>query len=256
MKLCGIYCIENIKNHKKYIGLSRDIHRRWDEHISELNRNSHTNQYLQRAWNKDGKENFIFNIIEICNEKELSYKERYYINLYKSMSHENGYNLTSGGENNSGGRLIVELKTKHVYGSVREAAKNEGVVPLTMIDWCKKKQNYMYLDEFKLLSNEEKEYWTNFDWDEYKHNKLSQAHSRENLSESAINNYRRSTSGCNNPRAFKVYCPELDEEFECAKYAHDKYGVNVGSISQCIRGKLKSAGIHPITGEKLTWIKI
>lgn len=37
------------------------------------------------------------------------------------------------------------------------------------------------------------------------------------------------------------------------KYATDKYGVNRGSISQCIKGKLKSAGKHPITGEKLTW---
>ena len=28
-KLCGVYCIENILNNKKYIGISRDINRRW-----------------------------------------------------------------------------------------------------------------------------------------------------------------------------------------------------------------------------------
>lgn len=27
--LSGIYCIENLVNHKKYIGMSRDIKRRW-----------------------------------------------------------------------------------------------------------------------------------------------------------------------------------------------------------------------------------
>lgn len=29
--LSGIYCIENLVNHKKYIGMSRDIKRRWIE---------------------------------------------------------------------------------------------------------------------------------------------------------------------------------------------------------------------------------
>lgn len=32
MKKCGIYCIENLINHKKYVGLSKDIFRRWSDH--------------------------------------------------------------------------------------------------------------------------------------------------------------------------------------------------------------------------------
>lgn len=35
-----------------------------------------------------------------------------------------------------------------------------------------------------------------------------------------------------------------------------KYGINAGSISSCLRGKLQSAGKHPVTGEKLTWVKV
>ena len=50
-----------------------------------------------------------------------------------------------------------------------------------------------------------------------------------------------------------MYCPQLNETFDCIKYASDKYGVNRGSITSCIKGRLKSAGKHPITGEKLTW---
>ena len=58
--LCGIYCIENIINGRKYIGLSRDINRRWLEHRSELNRGTHINNYLQSSWNIYGEDAFKF----------------------------------------------------------------------------------------------------------------------------------------------------------------------------------------------------
>lgn len=52
-KSCGIYCIENTVNERKYIGLSRDIKRRWNEHTSKLNKHTHPNQYLQSAWDNN-----------------------------------------------------------------------------------------------------------------------------------------------------------------------------------------------------------
>ena len=45
--ICGIYCIENLVNHKKYIGQSKDIFKRWRQHRSELNTNIHYNSHLQ-----------------------------------------------------------------------------------------------------------------------------------------------------------------------------------------------------------------
>lgn len=51
----------------------------------------------------------------------------------------------------------------------------------------------------------------------------------------------------------KVYCIELDREFCSAREAHRQTGVSYASISYCCLGKLKSAGRHPDTGEKLTW---
>ena len=80
--LCGVYCIENTVNGKKYIGLSRDIYRRWLEHQSELNRGDHVNTYLQRAWDNYGEDVFKFYVIELCSSEELSEKECYYINKY------------------------------------------------------------------------------------------------------------------------------------------------------------------------------
>lgn len=251
--LCGIYCIENIQNAKKYIGLSRNIKRRWFEHKSELNRNDHNNKYLQSSWNKYGASKFTFYIVELCEEENLSEREKYYIKQYKTLSHENGYNLTLGGEDISIGRLVINLKTKTIYNFVKEAAELSGVSSATMSTWCDKKHNYMYLDEYEQLSEEDKIYWSNFDWEKYDHEKLSAAHSRKNLSKETLKKVSESTSGDKNPRAKKVYCPQLDETFDCIKYASDKYGINRGSITSCLKGRLKSAGKHPITGEKLTW---
>lgn len=252
-KLCGVYCIENTVNNRKYIGISRDIKRRWLEHKSELDNHSHNNQYLQASWDKYGKEKFNFYIIELCAEALLSEREQFYIKSYRSMSHENGYNLTVGGENMSVGKAVISLKDGVIYNFVNEAANAAGVASITMTSWCRQKQNFMYLDEYNSLSDEDKMYWRTFDWNTTIHNKLSQAHSRENLSTKTLEKLSIATSGERNPRATKVYCPQLNESFDCIKYASDKYGVNRGSITSCLKGRLKSAGKHPITGEKLTW---
>lgn len=58
----GIYCIENIRNGKKYIGQSINVYYRWKKHKSELNNNTHDNDYLQKAWNKYGSDIFSINL--------------------------------------------------------------------------------------------------------------------------------------------------------------------------------------------------
>ena len=56
-----------------------------------------------------------------------------------------------------------------------------------------------------------------------------------------------------NPKAKKVKCITTNEIFNCMKDAEEKYNVAYQSISSCCKGKLKSAGKHPITKEKLVW---
>ena len=56
------------------------------------------------------------------------------------------------------------------------------------------------------------------------------------------------------PNKRAVYCPQLDEYFESLKDVNVKYGIAHGNIEKCLRGERKSAGKHPSTGEKLTWV--
>jgi len=98
---CGIYQIRNIENNKKYIGYSNDIERRWKYHLSYLRRDKHENGYLQGSWNKHGEENFVFEIVEICKEKVLIKREKYYIKVLDTFR-PNGYNLSKGGLGNTG----------------------------------------------------------------------------------------------------------------------------------------------------------
>ena len=107
-KISGIYKIECLVNGKVYVGQSINIKRRFKTHKSQLRNNTHINNYLQRAWNKYGEENFTFEIIEECN-KNISETEIYWIDFYDSL--KNGYNLTAGG---FGGQLGVPKTDKWI----------------------------------------------------------------------------------------------------------------------------------------------
>lgn len=96
--MIGIYKIENLVNGKVYIGQSVDIKKRWCEHKYELNNNIHPNIYLQNSWNKYGKENFNYTILELCSLDNLNFKEVYWIDAYKSYDKNYGYNMTVGGD--------------------------------------------------------------------------------------------------------------------------------------------------------------
>lgn len=47
--MCGVYKIINTINGKIYIGSSKDIDRRWSEHVRALELNAHINPHLQNA---------------------------------------------------------------------------------------------------------------------------------------------------------------------------------------------------------------
>ena len=91
-KLCGVYKIINKVNGKFYIGSSKNIYKRWDQHRNSLRNHCHDNEYLQNAWNKYGENNFEFEIIEECDPQVQFEREQYYLNTLKPFD-DNGYNI-------------------------------------------------------------------------------------------------------------------------------------------------------------------
>jgi len=111
-KEIGIYKIQNRINGKIYIGQSRCISKRWNNHKS-----AHEERLLHlplyKAFAKYGIENFSFEVVESCLTSELNEKERYWISYYNSMV-PNGYNSTPGGQDGHSNIMTNELYSKIV----------------------------------------------------------------------------------------------------------------------------------------------
>jgi predicted GIY-YIG superfamily endonuclease/DNA-binding MarR family transcriptional regulator len=92
----GIYKITCKVNGKIYIGSSADCEKRFRQHVNQLNRGKHHNSHLQRAWDKYGEENFIFEVIERINDKDkLIEREQYWIDHTKCCDEKVGYNISA-----------------------------------------------------------------------------------------------------------------------------------------------------------------
>jgi group I intron endonuclease len=87
----GIYKITNVINGKVYIGQSQNLINRKNNHFYWLGRNEHHNEYLQKAYNKYGEENFIFEVLE--ESDDLYNRELHWVNEYGGVNSKLNYNL-------------------------------------------------------------------------------------------------------------------------------------------------------------------
>jgi len=101
--MIGIYRIRNLINGKCYIGQSVNIERRWYEH-KLLNRDDRC-RVLKRALRKYGLDNFYFEIIEVCEVGKLNELEIFWI---AKINPE--YNQTLGGIGAKGHYHSAEIK--------------------------------------------------------------------------------------------------------------------------------------------------
>ena len=92
-RVSGIFSITNNLTGKQYIGQSIDIYALWKKYKYNYNTG---NSEIFSDMRTFGIENFSFKIIEKCPIYLLNDKEKYYIQLYNTIS-PNGYNKTTGG---------------------------------------------------------------------------------------------------------------------------------------------------------------
>ena len=92
----GIYKITNTKTNKCYVGKSTKVRQRLIDHIKgAVGISTIADQAIHSAMLNEGLWNWTFECICYCEKEQLSEKEQYYINFFKSQ--EWGYNKTKGG---------------------------------------------------------------------------------------------------------------------------------------------------------------
>ena len=91
--ISGIYKIENMIDHKVYIGQSRNIISRFKR--GHLLLQNVCNPYLKNAFLKYGYENFSVEIIKETYDRD--YWEIFLIQIYDARNREHGYNMCEGG---------------------------------------------------------------------------------------------------------------------------------------------------------------
>lgn len=113
MKPYYLYKVTNLLNHKLYIGVTKNFHRRKKQHIHSRKSNK---SLLNRAILKYGEENFDFEIICIGNEKYIYDLEVKAIYIYNSLARNGqGYNLSTGGKGGEGTKIQKRVDDKAIY---------------------------------------------------------------------------------------------------------------------------------------------
>lgn len=114
--MIGIYKIENLITHQCYIGQSKFIERRWQEHRNRLNIGT---SKLYQALREYGIDNFSWEIIEECSQNELDEREIYWIQFYNSFN--DGYNSTLGG------RFQSTINVEDIYAAWDSGLSNKQI---------------------------------------------------------------------------------------------------------------------------------
>lgn len=226
---------------KIYIGItSKEASERW------RNGSGYKNKHFENAIKKYGWNNIKHEILfkELTRE-EACLMEKLYIGLYNTTDRKYGYNLTYGGE--SGVLFTEEVKQK-----ISNSLKGENH-PMYGKEFSEERKQR--ISEAKLGHTTSKEARA----------KMSKSHTGKKVSFETKKRMSKSHIGkscsedvklkirTSQPSSKKVLCTNTGEIFISVSEASRTYNICTTNISKCCKGQRKTAGTHPITGEKLNW---
>ena len=172
-KKIGIYQIRNTVNGRIYIGSSLDIAARWREHKYDLKKNQHRNNHLQNAYNKYGKDAFVYEVLEILESTDNQFKrEQYWIDLKDACNKKKGYNIqTEVSIVPKVTKKVVCLETGEIFESLKEAGEAKSIASDSISCCCNKRKlkqtgglHWRFYDEYVNMSGEEIEEILNDKW--------------------------------------------------------------------------------------------
>lgn len=93
--VCYLYCITNRKTKKKYIGITNNPARRWEDHIEAAENDDP--RPLYHDMREYGKENFTFSVLLTGPRWVIGHAEISLIAYWKTRI-PSGYNISPGGD--------------------------------------------------------------------------------------------------------------------------------------------------------------
>ena len=235
-----IYITTNMVNGKRYIG-QRKFSKGWKSYLG-------SGKILKQAIEKDGRNNFIRDIVVIAyTKKELDELEIQFIKNYNAIESYDFYNIAKGGDggDNSGELSVMYGKkhSEHTKRKISNTRKLKGVAkgksnPMYGVHICGENHHDFgkHLSEERKLRQSEtmKNKYKNGEIKPYFKGKTLSQETKKKMSETRIN--KGVAKGKNNPRATKVICVTTGVIFDTMREGANFYKIkSLGNLSHNIK---------------------
>lgn len=114
----GVYAIFDNKGNCLYVGASKNILNRYNDHVFHLRSNNHKNEQLQLICNNIGIDNLEFIVIFYCHEDNIFLNEQRFISILCPICNRTGKQMESDYKfNEMGDKNIIYNIIKTAYPS-------------------------------------------------------------------------------------------------------------------------------------------
>lgn len=114
-----VYGIFDHKFRCIYIGSTSDIYARYYQHLNSLTNNAHNNKTLQEYSNFIGLENLQCRILTSCDNEDLIFWEKFYINILNPISNKHFKNKLKAPKT-----TLIDEKLNETYLDVLKVANS------------------------------------------------------------------------------------------------------------------------------------